>query len=571
MASRLVLLTLLASLLGACASRQPGPPGVDVPAPEEFSAETSPLRHINPEVIYYVGAAEILGQREMFAESAEYYRKAAQISDDPQIAARAVKVAAFVDDENLTLDGVQRWIELDAADPEPHRYAAILFLRRGEAARAWEHVEAILQLADTPEAWQAIGKMLAGAPDRAAALQLYRTLIDSPYELPRDVETFRLYSDLAVQLGEVETAEALSTTMLEIDPESAEIHNWRGRLRHSLDRLDDARADFERAVALAPDEESYRQSYAALLAELEEYEAALEQLEQVTGNETIIYSKALYAQAADQPERARQYLAELEALPVDDENRKYFLLGQLSEALERPVEETLAYYRQVQSGDRLDDAKLRSAVVLARTGELAQARTMLRKLQNGNAETASRAYLAEAAILRDGGEGAEAMRIYDRALQFLPEDVDLLFARALHAETMDDIDRAVADLQRVLELRPDDPNALNALGYTLADRTERYDEALTLIERAYEQMPQEAAVVDSLGWVHFKLGNMDLALNYLQQAFELETDPEIAAHLGEVLWQLGRHDEAEAAWREVLSEDPDAEPVLETRRRLGAQ
>ena len=127
------------------------------------------------------------------------------------------------------------------------------------------------------------------------------------------------------------------------------------------------------------------------------------------------------------------------------------------------------------------------------------------------------------------------------------------------------------DLRKVLEQRPDDANALNALGYTLADRTDRYDEALELIERAYSQLPNEAAVVDSMGWIHFKLGNLDKALDLLQQALALQFDAEIAAHLGEVLWAMGRFDEARETWTEGLEKSPDSSVILETRERLDSQ
>ena len=149
----------------------------------------------------------------------------------------------------------------------------------------------------------------------------------------------------------------------------------------------------------------------------------------------------------------------------------------------------------------------------------------------------------------------------------LKDNTDMLFARALLAETMDLLDITESDLRRVLELRLDDPNALNALGYTLADRTDRLDEAYDLIKRALDQMPNEAAIVDSMGWVHFKLGRYEEAIAYLERAIEIQFDSEIAAHLGEVLWTVGREQDAMELWDKALGLEPDSLVLQKTRAR----
>ncbi|MDX1570605.1 MAG: tetratricopeptide repeat protein [Xanthomonadales bacterium] len=560
----------LFALLGCAAGPVADDPPEDVVAEVPQTPAEETLAHIDPDVIYYVGAAEILGQREQYRESAHYYRKAAELSADPEVAARAVKVAAFVDDEALTLAGVERWIELDPDDAEPHRYAAILFLRKGDAERAWTHVQPLIGDGSDPARWQAVGKMLDNAPDRGAAAAILQRLVEV-HDMPISPALYEQFGDLAVKLGEIEVAEALASRQIQLNPEQAELYHWRGRLRHSLGRVDAAAEDLKRATELAPEDQQIRQSYAALLAEEGEYAAALAQLEQVEPTAVNLYSKALYAEAAEDRERAIELLEELVAFPAEDGAQKYYLLGQLAELLELPTERILEFYGNVQDGKNLDDAKLRSAIVLARAGERDRARFMLQKLQNGNAATAGRAFLAEAAVLRDADEPEAALSVYGRGIELLPENVDLLFARALHAESMDLVDLAEQDLRRVLELRPDDPNALNALGYTLADRTDRFEEALDLIEQAYAQLPEEPAIVDSLGWVHFKLGNLDLALEYLRAALDLQFDPEIAAHLGEVLWAMGREEEARSIWADALERDPEAEPVLSTRERLLAE
>jgi tetratricopeptide (TPR) repeat protein len=579
MPNKSVLLVLLALILSACATDGGMKDGPSAPMPEVLEQDTrARLPHTNPDVLYYVGAAEIAGMRaeadrdpELRSLAADYYARAAAISEDPAIAAQALKVAAFANSEELTLQGVDRWLALQPDNLEPHRYAAILHLRRGDVETAWKHVAIILERNRSPEAWGAVGKMIAGVPERPVARAMYLRIAET-FQTPPNEELRSQMSDLGVQLGEFAIAERYATEVLELNDQRADTYGWRGRLRTSLNRFDDARADFERSLELAPDDQQMRQSYAALLAELEDYEGAIAQLAEVDKTMVSVFSQGIYANAAGLDDRAIEFYEELQGMSAgdedEDESERFYLLGQMAETIERPYEETLGWYDKVRSGERLDNAQLRSAVVLGQNDQLAQARVVLKRLQNGNAQTAANAFLAEAGLLRDADQLDDALAVYSRGLAFLPDNTDLLLARALMAEQLNQLDLAENDLRKVLELRPNDPNALNALGYTLADRTDRYDEALQLIERALMQMPNEAAFVDSMGWVQFKLGNLDQALEYLQRALELQYDGEIAAHLGEVLWVMGREDDARELWTEALEREPDSEILQSTMSRF---
>jgi Flp pilus assembly protein TadD len=167
---------------------------------------------------------------------------------------------------------------------------------------------------------------------------------------------------------------------------------------------------------------------------------------------------------------------------------------------------------------------------------------------------------------------ADALAVYDRAIANLPDDARLLYARALLAVDRGDAGRGERDLRRVLELKPDDAEALNALGYTLADRSPgneaRQHEALELIQRALKLKPDEAAIIDSMGWVRYRLGDLDASLENLRRAYAKQPDPDIAAHLGEVLWARGQHDEARRVWDEGRKKDAGNKALIETIRRL---
>ena len=179
-----------------------------------------------------------------------------------------------------------------------------------------------------------------------------------------------------------------------------------------------------------------------------------------------------------------------------------------------------------------------------------------------------RIYLAHEELLRDAGRLEDAYAVLNAALADLPDDVELLYARGLITAQMDMLDVHERDMRRLIELKPDHAHAYNALGYTLADRTTRYEEARALIEKALSLKPNDPFILDSMGWVHYRLGNRDQARDYLQQAIDLRLDPEIAAHLGEVLWMMDRHEEARAVWKRGESIDIKNKTLRETLRKF---
>ncbi len=555
-------------LVAGCAG-----PGAQVPEsamPAELKQDDSPFARTDPKVLYYVGAAEISGRRDQQQAAAEYYAKAAALSDDPRVVERAIQVAFFAKDETLTNRGIERWLVLDPTALEPNRLAGILRLKQGQLEPTWGHIVTMLDREPSPKVWEAIIKMIAGAEQREVAALLFRRLTQERTP-PADETIVQALSDLALQFRAMGLAEAYATRSIEINPDNAASYIWRGRLRTSLNRLDEALVDLAKAVELEPENPQSRQTYAALLAESDQFDEAIAQLEGVPATPLVLYSQGAYAHSAGLPEQADGFYQRLVNLQVEAQDEKFFLLGQLSETLEKPFEESVAWYDEVRAGDRLTDARLRSAVVLGTHDELARARRILKNLQNGNEQAATRAYLAEAGLLRELERPAEALDVYTTALGLLPENTDLLFARSLLAEDLGRLDMAEGDLRSVLEIRPDDANALNALGYTLANRTDRYDEALVLIQQAYDQMPNQAAIADSMGWVYYKLGDLEQAQRYLKEAIELDFDPEIVAHLGEVMWAMGRQEEAQTLWQKGLDKAPDSEVILETRGRLSGQ
>jgi Flp pilus assembly protein TadD len=222
----------------------------------------------------------------------------------------------------------------------------------------------------------------------------------------------------------------------------------------------------------------------------------------------------------------------------------------------------------VPQGDRGWIAQLRVATVLAKQGKLEQARAWLADLPAVTIEQRIQVRQAESQLLRDAGDNAGAYAVLEKALTEHPDDPDLLYDIAMVAEKLDRLDVAEQRLQRLIALKPDNAQALNALGYTLVDRTDRTAEGLALIEKAHKLQPGDPFILDSMGWANYRLGRLDDAERYLRQAMTEQPDAEIAAHLGEVLWKKGDTERAREVWQSQLKATPDNAVLRETMRRL---
>jgi len=255
------------------------------------------------------------------------------------------------------------------------------------------------------------------------------------------------------------------------------------------------------------------------------------------------------------------------ALGYKDTNAVYFHLAQIYEETNRP-DLAMETYQMVKSGGRYLPAQIRYADLLALKGHLQEAREHLKKLPAANDQQAAHLILAEAQILRRSKAHQEVYDLLDEGLKKLPDYPELLYDRALAADKLGKFKILEQDLRKLIKLKPDNAHAYNALGYSFAERGTHLPEALKLIRRAVELSPDDPYIMDSLGWVYFRMGNFTEGLNFLNLAFAARPDPEIAAHLGEVLWVKGAKDDAKNIWRSALEKDPDNEILLETLQRL---
>jgi tetratricopeptide (TPR) repeat protein len=321
-----------------------------------------------------------------------------------------------------------------------------------------------------------------------------------------------------------------------------------------------------------PDNDHLRLQYARMLVEQRRFNQAKAQfkllLDKDPENADILLSLGLLEIETGDLDEAVMHLQHLIDIGQKQDIANYYL-GRIAQNREEH-KVAISYYLKVNSGDYVFDAKLRIAGLFARLGRVDEGLQQLEVLAEKQTSWPLRvkAYLAQGEILASKQRYAEGLEMYSRALQQKPDDADLLYARALMAEKVDRIDITEADLLKLLSAQPENANALNALGYTLADRTERLEEARDYIKRAAELVPDDPAILDSLGWVSYRLGNMQDALKWLGMAFERLEDAEIAAHYGEVLWKNNQKDEAEKVWKIGLENNAEHPVLLETMKRL---
>ena len=365
---------------------------------------------------------------------------------------------------------------------------------------------------------------------------------------------------------------AILDQVLEIDPSMHEVSIIKARILFALGKHEEASALMKQVLEEFPDNNALRLQYARMLVEQQNLKAATEQYSILHENQPedgeIALSLALLNIETNNIEEA---IVALEHLIEIDKNVSIanYYLARIAQS-QGDNKQAIAYYLRVKNGDYIFDAQLRIGILLSILGKPDEGLAKLEALAEAqsNWDLRVKVYLAQGEVLRSQQRYKEGVEMYSRALQQNREDTNLLYARGLMAEKVDRLDMAEADLLKVISKEPDNADALNALGYTLADRTSRYKEALEYINRAAELVPDEPAILDSLGWVSYRLGRMDDALKWLSRAFEKLEDAEIAAHYGEVLWHSNQKDKAREVWDKGKAKNAKNPVLIETLERI---
>lgn len=583
------------SLLSACAQQAARPPIVatapppaevaeddedDDDPPVERSAQPSknlPSQDLTPDILYEFLVAEIALQRGNAPASAREYVDLAKRTRDPRIARRATDLARRIGDVGLARQAAQVWAEVEPESMEAvGQYAGFLVLE-GRIDDALPYLRRLLTQpgANVEQRIGQIGQLLAQTPDRTATLRVMRELAKDYPKTPRaHLEVARA----AYNANEDELALAEARTASELRPgwELAALTEAQILQRRSPT---EASASLQAFLKQYPKSADVRLQYArALVLERKYPEARVEFQKLLTDfpdNTDVVFAVAVLSMQLEDWQLAETNLKRLLSLPFRNKNTVYVYLGQVAEEQKR-FAEAMDWYEKVTAGDQYLPAQIRRATVAAKQGDLARGREVIAEARgklddtsNANSQQRVALVLAEAQLLRDANRPQEAMDIVGKALDALPNQPDLLYDYAMIAERLDRVDLMESTLRKLIQIKPDHAHAYNALGYTLADRDQRLPEAKQLIEKALSLDPENAMIVDSMGWVLYRMGDLEGSAKYLSRAFEgSRRDPEVAAHYGEVLWAMGRKKEAESVWSEALGKSPGNETLLKTIQRL---
>ena len=535
------------------------------------AAKPPPARE-NPRATPLEGtlAGEFALQAGNLGEATRWYLQAAQATDDAGLAERATRIALLANDDTRAAQALELWRKRAPESLAMRAAEATLSLRRNDARAARRELQALLAAGD--EGWRhALIVLGSGGKDPRLAARLLEELVDDG-AIPSQLQAWLAFGGLAQRLEQTALAERIVDEVVRRFPGEPRVALLRASQLREAGKPEEARKVLAAMADAAHLSDELRTSIAAEYDALGDATAAAGVLARGPQDErSYTLRAALLARAEDKAALGKLY-EELRAGSAKPDPRRRLLLGQVAEFLERNAE-ALEWYRSVPGGEERWTARLRAANVLHELKRGPEALDALRKLQGdatADDDTRRDAYLLESELRRKDGDAAGELDTFARGLAAYPDDPALLYARALTWERRDDIARAEADFRRILVAEPDNVNALNALGYTLADRTTRYAEALQLIDRARTAEPDSAAIIDSYGWVLYRLGRTQEALPELRRAYSMQKDPEIASHLGEVLWVTGQKDEARRYFDEARKLDPENRALQRALQKTGA-
>lgn len=566
-----LLALTISLLLSGCATTDTTalPPAQTTPAVVAKPSEKPVVYgQFSPDTLYALLTAEIAGQRNRFDIALDNYLQQAVLTRDAGVIERAMDISEFLGAQPQALEMALLWVEVEPENPEALRACALHLARAGQLDQAMTMMEHVLQLQDdTHFDLLALAALQADEDTRSNMLETLLGL------LKRHPDNAQLSFAAALLLQEEQrTDEALALlakhTRQHSNPASIMLQ---ARLLAGQGKTAAALETVQQGVREFPDDNRIRLVLARMLVENDEPQAAIvhfrELARQNPDDDDVRLALALVELDSGETNSAIQDLEALLEISPDNYTAAYHL-GSAYEQ-KGQWEAALRSWQNIGAGDEYLASRLRIARLLVKHRQTEQLTQILAAERVRHPQVALELYLIEIEALT-GSAPQSALRLANQALQQFEHNSSLLYTRAILSERLGNPAGLEADLRQIIELEPDNAMALNALGYTLADRNEQLDEALQLVQQALEIKPEDPAILDSLGWVYYRLGQLKDAEQALRRAFAAFPDVEVGAHLGEVLWQQGKHREARQIWREAAEGADDTTLIDEARQRLKA-
>lgn len=567
-------------ILGAC-SLLPKEPVADAePEPsaaqegssadaDDNRAAALPKKELTPDILYKLLMAEIAGQRGNTSLSVKTYRELAKTTRDPRIARRAAEVALFSRQNEAALEAARLWVEIDPESAQARQMLAGILAGNDKLEEMEPHLARLLGQEGTQlsDALLRLNRLFARNTDKRAVMELIDR-VTQPYLATPEARFARAQAAQAAGLSDRAVEEADQALKLRPDWDQAVL--LKAQVQHN-DSPSKALETLRRYLDRNPKKREVRLHYARALAGEKKYPESRAEFQRLVsdfpGNADVLMAVAVLSMQLNDTTMAEANFKKLVDTNQGDTSLARLYLGQIAEE-RKQYDKALEWYASVGAGEQYLPAQIRYAQVTGRQGKVDDARRQLQELAASQSRDRIQLLLAEGQILRDAGRTQEAYDLLEVNLSTQPNQPDLLYETALLAEKLGRIEVLETNLRKLISIKPDHAHAYNALGYSLADRNLKLEEAHGLIVKALELAPEDPFIIDSMGWVLYRKGDLQGALSHLERAFKMRQDPEIAAHLGEVLWMLGRKSEAAKTWREAAAAHPENEVLAEVLKKF---
>lgn len=538
----------------AVARAEPPPPAIERPIPQAS--------------VYPLLLAEFALRRRDFNTALKTYLQQAEILRDPAVSAYTTHLAQFMQREREAFRAVRLWAEIEPASAEANHTLATLLARQGRTREALPHLAIVARNGEAAKFPVLLNGYKTLSPQQQTALdRAVQALLDE--DLGDNVSLLLTHALMAWEANKPDVAMARLAPVFARQPYQQQALILQAQLRRAKGEQDPL-ARIEQALEADASRSGLRLQYARLLAE-NDMSAARDQFEilsaQAPKDTDLLFSLAMINHELKDRAAAKAYLHQVIALNKR-QDEAHFFLGQI-EMGAGDREQAIAHFKQVGDGEDLMGATLNIARLQLDAGNERELARYMDDLRESYPPRREQLYALEANLYSESRRDGRSLALLERAIGEYPRSDTLRYARSILYERAGDIAAAETDLRSILERNPDDATALNALGYTLANRTERLDEARVLIEKALRLSPGEPAILDSMGWVLYRQGDYAEAIRYLARAYAKFPDPEVAAHLGEALWVSGNRTGAMEVWRGALRKDSQHLVLNETLDRLG--
>jgi tetratricopeptide (TPR) repeat protein len=562
--------------LNGCAD-SPGKPGATgesvAPAKiarvKEKTQQKELKTSIDPDVLFTLLTAEIAGQRGQYDIALEGYMEAAKRTHEPKFAERAAMIAVYMKNSNKINEALALWLHQDPQSQAARKIAALLALRAGDKKAAAEQLYVLLTV--DPAGFENALLELGGVLQKEGKINaVYDALDVLSEEHPDQAVIYFMQSLFAIQKKDKNLAEIKIRQALKIKPDWDKALIFQAQIAVFSGELSKAKTLLKEASLKYPGNNKINKTLAQVLIKSENYEEAIEVYKKVISVEPndleSQFAVGLVYLQLNQDDQAEDIFKKLLDQP-EWQYQAMFYLGKIEEK-HGHMKKALVWFDKVTDGPFVFDASISAISLLEKDKQLNEASLRLTLLQAKFPKQKLRLLLVQAELFNQQKQYEKAFNLLTKALAEFPDQKELLYTRALMAERVNKPDVVEADLKKILVTDPDNIEALNALGYTLLSKSKRYAEAEKYLQHALKLAPDEAVIIDSYGWLQFKLGNNEKALGYLQKAYDKQQEHEIAAHLAEVLWALGKKDEAKKLFNKALKDAPDNEYLLDFQRRI---